>query len=51
MLSFMFCMMLAAFGIVAVSWLWDIIEDRRKDSWRHKVTAEDLEELGRLLKE
>lgn len=39
-------------GIVILgSFIVEMIENSRKDCWRHKVTAEDIEELKRLFEE
>ena len=46
----MYCAGIAC-GIVAASWVIDIIECGRKNSWQKQVTADDIEELGRLFKE
>ena len=40
-----------AFGIIMASWILDFLENRYNNSWQKRVTAEDLEELGRLLRE
>ena len=37
-------------GVVVASWIVDMIENLQKDSWRNLVTADDIEQLGRLLK-
>ena len=41
----------AMFAIIGLSWFLDFMENRYNNSWQKRVTAEDLEELGRLLKE
>lgn len=39
-------------GVVLLgSFIVEMIENSRKDSWRHKVTAEDIEQLRRLFDE
>lgn len=38
------------FGIVGVSWIFDLIENSRKYDYRHHVTADDLEKFGELFK-
>ena len=37
-------------GIIGASWVDELIENSQKNSWRHRVTADDLEELGRALR-
>lgn len=39
------------FFVVCIGFLVEMIENRRKDSWRHRVTAEDIEQLRRLFDE
>lgn len=39
-------------GVVVIgSFLVEMVENSKKDSWRHKVTAEDIEQLRRLFDE
>ena len=38
-------------GIVGASWIVEMIENSRKDSWRNRVTADDIRELHRLFDE
>lgn len=48
MIGFMvYCGGLVA-GIIGVSWIVEMIDNSRKDSWRNRVTADDSVELKRL---
>ena len=38
-------------GIVGASWVIELIENNQKNSWRSRVTAEDIEQLRRLFEE
>jgi hypothetical protein len=37
-------------GVVVASWIVDMVENLKNDSWRDRITADDLEQLGQLLK-
>jgi hypothetical protein len=36
--------------VVAASWIVDMVENLKNDSWRHRVTADDLKGLGEALR-
>lgn len=40
-----------SFVVVGISWVVELIENRQKDSWQKRVTADDIRELKRLFDE
>ena len=49
--AWMIFMSVVLFCIIGVSLIMEFIENRKRDSWRNRVTADDIRELRRLFDE